>query len=312
MKVRFLCFAAGLLVGAGVALSATPSQPPADESKSDAAQTDAGQTGDVQADPAETDADTPARPQEAEDAGVHIDPIPRHARKVIRIPDPKRRSPEQEMYVPPKFRKLVVPVYPYPLLRDGVNGTAKVICMVDDEGAVTSTRVMAATRPEFAAALVAALEASDFASATKAGEPISTVLGYEHTFSSKKNIPAPLRDDLRLVVRETKQPGTIARASRLDAPLKPLEQPVPAFPIELVRRGLGGDAVIEFLLDEQGLARLPRIVSATDPAFGYAAVQAVARWKFRPATAGGQPALLRVRVPFRFIAPSRNPFDASS
>jgi len=59
-----------------------------------------------------------------------------------------------------------------------------------------------------------------------------------------------------------------------------------------------GEAVIEVLVDEDGHAWLPRIVSATDEAFGYAAVQAAAWW-FEPPMAGGKPVVVRARVPFK-------------
>ena len=61
-----------------------------------------------------------------------------------------------------------------------------------------------------------------------------------------------------------------------------------------------GEARIEVLIDEEGKVRLPRIVEATDPAFGYAAVQAVTEWRFEPPTAAGKPAIVRVLVPFDF------------
>jgi outer membrane biosynthesis protein TonB len=48
------------------------------------------------------------------------------------------------------------------------------------------------------------------------------------------------------------------------------------------------------------VVRLPRIISATDPAFGFAAAQAVFGWQFKPPTKGGQPVVTKVRIPFGF------------
>lgn len=50
------------------------------------------------------------------------------------------------------------------------------------------------------------------------------------------------------------------------------------------------------------LVVLPRMVSASAPAFGYAAVQTVATWRFEPPTSGGKPVMARARVPFTFKA----------
>jgi TonB family protein len=61
-----------------------------------------------------------------------------------------------------------------------------------------------------------------------------------------------------------------------------------------------GEATIEILINEEGKVFLPRVVETTDPAFGYAAVQAVVDWRFEPPTAAGKPAIVRVQVPFSF------------
>jgi outer membrane biosynthesis protein TonB len=57
---------------------------------------------------------------------------------------------------------------------------------------------------------------------------------------------------------------------------------------------------VEFLVDEHGHARLPRVVDASAPEFGYAAVAAVALWTFEAPTAKGEPVVVRVRAPFIF------------
>jgi outer membrane biosynthesis protein TonB len=41
-------------------------------------------------------------------------------------------------------------------------------------------------------------------------------------------------------------------------------------------------------------------MSASEPAFGYAAIQAVAFWRFEPPLAKGKPVVVRARVPFNF------------
>jgi TonB family protein len=226
------------------------------------------------------------------------------APRVIRIPDPTKLSPEEAVYVPPKLRKRVSPVYPYHLLRDGVAGVAKVVCLVDQDGNVIGTRLMESTRPEFGEALAAALRACSFASGTNEGEPIPTFLGFEYAFNPKPGGLPDLTAELRMLERELKRPRTISGAAKLDAPLQAIKQLAPIYPTTLQRQSIGGEAVIEFLLDEQGIPRLTRIISTSDPELGYAAAQAVSLWRFQPATAAGRPAALRVRVPFNFLPPS--------
>jgi len=97
-----------------------------------------------------------------------------------------------------------------------------------------------------------------------------------------------------------KHPEEILSAKKLDAPLKPVSQRSPVFPTSLHGQVERGEAKIEILIDEEGKVHLPRIVEATNPAFGYAAMQAVIGWRFEPPKARGKTAVVRVFVPFEF------------
>jgi len=111
-------------------------------------------------------------------------------------------------------------------------------------------------------------------------------------------------DLLRL---EKKHPERIVADSALDAPLKPVSQRATVFPVSVAAGVTTGEAVIEVLINEDGHARLPRVVSTTDEAFGYAAMQAAAAWWFEPPMAGGKPVVVRARLPFKFGAKSPAP-----
>jgi TonB family protein len=217
-----------------------------------------------------------------------------------RVFDVPRESIEGTLYVPPKAGKIDLPVYPYELLRQRVAGEAAVTCMVGTDGRVVNTRVMRATRPEFGAALAAALEATRFGHGTREGEPIASVMGFRHTFNPRGSETQSLQEELELLERALRRPQTLGKARDLDRPLRAKEQPPPAFPPQLLRQGVEGNALIEFLLDEDGRVRLPRIVSASDPSFGYAAAHAVAQWRFEPPTARGEPTVMRVSIPISF------------
>ena len=64
--------------------------------------------------------------------------------------------------------------------------------------------------------------------------------------------------------------------------------------------GVAGSAEIEFIIDRTGRVQLPRIVSASAPAFGWAAVTAAAQWEFAPPRKDGQLVDARMRVPVDF------------
>ena len=202
--------------------------------------------------------------------------------------------------VAPKLRGIVNPVFPYAPLFGDRNGRAAVLLAVGPAGDVVQAEVVEATLPEFGLAFVAAAETFRFDPALKDGHPVQAVLRLEQEFSSHAGNEIVTDADLSLLKREKKGSGSIVGANQLDAPLKPLSRRPPVFPLALRGKVDRGEARIELLVDEEGRARLPRIVEASDPAFGYAAAQAAAQWLFGPPTSGGKPAVVRVIVPFIF------------
>lgn len=100
------------------------------------------------------------------------------------------------------------------------------------------------------------------------------------------------------------QAGEIGGAKGLDEKLTPIYRVAPRYPQELrVTGGPAGRAEVEFVIDREGRARLPRVVSATHEAFGWAAATAVSQWVFRSPRRGGAAVDVKVRIPFDFPAP---------
>jgi TonB family protein len=203
--------------------------------------------------------------------------------------------------VEPKIRGLVSPVFPLEELRGDISGSAQVNYVVNEEGSVVMTKVAAADRPEFGLALQAAVERFEFDPALKNGRPNRAVLGFKQDFDPYGTLVS--KADRRLFRLEEKHPERISKSGDLDGPIKaPVTRP-PVFPRSLLGSATQGRAVIDVLVDEDGSPHLPRIVSASEPAFGYAAMQAVTFWQFSPPTSKGQTVVSRVRIPFEFKAP---------
>jgi len=78
----------------------------------------------------------------------------------------------------------------------------------------------------------------------------------------------------------------------------------PVYPLRLREERPAGEAVIEFIIDRDGRARLPRVVSATQEAFGWAAAAAISQWVFAPPLRKGEPTEVRVSVPVGFEPPA--------
>ena len=211
------------------------------------------------------------------------------------------KLPEAFRYdTPPVPQNYLPSVYPYDLLSEGKKGRAVVAYMVNEKGVVVQTTVKEASSPEFGAALIAAVEAFSFKPALKNGLPCKALLAHEDVFEADGLAQLVGTEGRELLRREKKKPQTIRGASDLDEKLKPSFTKPPNFPLNA--KSATGEAMVEFLVDETGRARLPRIVRATEEAFGYAAVQAVSTWRFEPPKVGGKSAVVRARVPFNFNA----------
>ncbi len=195
----------------------------------------------------------------------------------------------------PETISVIQPVYPYSLLLEGITGEATVVMMVNAKGGVDQSYVASCSRQEFGQALATAAEGYLFKPGLRDGRPASGLFSITCRFE----LPA-MQDDGYLVKWEREKKGDIVSAVLLDKPLAVMSRYEPIFPRNLLGKHKEGQAMIEFLVDEQGKVRLPRSVSATEPSFGYAATQAVALWRFTPPTVKGKGVIVRVKAPVLF------------
>jgi TonB family protein len=203
----------------------------------------------------------------------------------------------------PEPRVVADPVWPFELLAKGEGGSAAVLYTVDEDGHPRDVQVQSATKPEFGEALVAAVEACVYLRATDGTRAVSVPL------MQRAEFPAVLPgagDDSDPVARlvAALQARQVGGSRGLDEKLTPVYRVAPEYPGILRKKGFpAGKAEIEFIIDRDGRARLPRIVSATSEEFGWAAATAVSQWIFRAPLRNGQPADVSVRIPFDFKSP---------
>jgi TonB family protein len=57
---------------------------------------------------------------------------------------------------------------------------------------------------------------------------------------------------------------------------------------------------VEFIVDERGAVRSPRVIKSSDAFYNSLALECVEKWRFEPAHRDGQPVATRLRAPFRF------------
>jgi TonB family protein len=73
-------------------------------------------------------------------------------------------------------------------------------------------------------------------------------------------------------------------------PARVLKQVLPKFPSGASRFGIGGDLVVQIVIDKNGQPTLPKIVHALPaPTLSFVALEALKHWQFEPAKRNGEP-----------------------
>jgi protein TonB len=83
-------------------------------------------------------------------------------------------------------------------------------------------------------------------------------------------------------------------------PPVPVRMVPPKYPTEMRREGTSGVVTVSCLIDEKGNVQEPKVEKATNDAFSQPAVDAVRKWKFKPAKRDGSAVSIRVSIPIQF------------
>ena len=185
------------------------------------------------------------------------------------------------------------PVYPHALILTGQRGEAAVAFTVTPAGRVRNVSVLDATAPEFGAALAAAVRHWAFRPGQTSEGKDEARLVMRHHFEPP--VAAEKHPVGRLVQRLQPDGEGVAGAKGLDHPLVPLYRVGPQI-AELALAG-ASEARIEFIVDREGRARLPRVLKSSSDEFGWAAATAVSQWVFEPPLRQGEAVDVRVIIP---------------
>lgn len=204
---------------------------------------------------------------------------------------------------PPSPEIIYEPVYPLEPLLAGIAGEAVVEFTIGLRGQVRDVALVSASAPQFGAALVAAVEAWFFKPALNNGTAYEPRMRVTQAFTPPS--ADATADPVGRLVLALRSPTGIGGAGGLDGRLTPLWRVAPDYPAALKETGPAGSAMIEVVIDREGRVRVPRIISASAPEFGWAAAAAVTQWVFAPPLRQGQPVDVRVTAPFSFASPPK-------
>jgi len=95
--------------------------------------------------------------------------------------------------------------------------------------------------------------------------------------------------------------GGILRGADTEPPV-PVRTVAPEYPAEMKANRTSGGVVLNCDINEKGAVTDAKVVKTTNEAFNQAAVDAVEKWKFRPAQKDGKPVAIRISLPVKFSA----------
>jgi TonB family protein len=189
-------------------------------------------------------------------------------------------GPETSTDRDPTVRHSVMPELPRELRT--VDGYVTARVEVNESGLVTKAEISDSTHPELEPYVLLAVAKWSFHPAVRGGQ----------NASCRVAIPFRFKPDPKLLPREVKEVAEIPADS---APV-PTRRASPAVPAALV--GKVASAEVEFVVDEFGNVVNPSIISASHESFATSALDAITRWRFKPAVQNGQPVATKVRQEF--------------
>lgn len=203
----------------------------------------------------------------------------------------------------PEPRAQVAPVYPAELNEKKVSGRAVLSVVVDPRGVVTEASVVSATEPAFGAAAGAAVRQWKFFPALKDEKPVACRIEVTLPFTpdaaakppAAASRPAPDKN-----LANSPLPAGVIRFDQLDKPPAVKVRTAPRYPFEMKRRGIQGNVVVQFIVDEKGFVHDCVALNSTNPEFEGPAIDAVSQWRFKPGVKGGRPVACQMMMPIGF------------
>lgn len=92
--------------------------------------------------------------------------------------------------------------------------------------------------------------------------------------------------------------GAEEAATQVDKAPLPMRAPPPAYPEGL--KGTDGMVALVVVINEDGTVAEASVSKSSDAAFEAPALEAISKWKFKPAELNGQPVKCKITLPIRF------------
>lgn len=88
--------------------------------------------------------------------------------------------------------------------------------------------------------------------------------------------------------------------TKVDVNPVPVKTPPPEYPYTMKREGTSGVVAVSIVVDEKGAVASCTVAKSTHADFEAPALEAIKKWKFKPAQKDGVPVKMKLTVPLRF------------
>ncbi|GEM_PF-3388790 len=224
-----------------------------------------------------------------EDAVVPVEPVDEMEWEPLRIVRPDRAFLFPQRYL----------IRGYP-----VEGYARVIVDVDENGSVVDFVTIEASHLEFARAVERDLPDVRFLPARHQGEPVQTRSVLHVNFRAEgvaSSITLQEHQEIFLEQMRAISPEPFLKVTaegNLDRPLERVDDEPATLFVSEDGTPVTGAARVAFFVDREGAVRLPRVLSSDNREVAESAFQTVLQWRFTPPREQGNPRVVRVVVPF--------------
>ncbi|HLP06783.1 MAG TPA: TonB family protein [Opitutaceae bacterium] len=127
---------------------------------------------------------------------------------------------------------------------------------------------------------------------------VETVLGSRFQPAIKDGMPVATK--IRIPIQFEKRAEEAIEFARLDVKPKLIDSPAPIYPFALKQQGITGEAVVQFIVTEDGAVHDVIVVNATHEGFADSAAAAIRRWRFEPGVFNGRAVATRMQQSFPF------------
>ena len=86
-------------------------------------------------------------------------------------------------------------------------------------------------------------------------------------------------------------------------PPRKIRTPRPKYPFGKYGACIDGPIVVQIIINEQGMPTHPRLLTTQDPVLGFAAMEALRNWRFKPARLEGEPVSVYYNLTVNFKLP---------